>query len=273
MVSLTVSILNSASPGPTTPTLTEAVSTLVSVLNTISPSPTGPTLMEAESRLFSVQNLPTAPSAPTPLSTPVTAEGTTAAVQSEKNKSHASLTSLGYPRWVKINASSPNRGENENIGIAVVNMGSASATIRFTAFDTLGKPIDGADITNPRSIISEPGKQRPVLDRDLFGPSLADGQRVGWLKLEGISDKTVGLFLIFNDSVTVLDGVDMTVRPSTSFVPSEIEEGGFIQIQITNPSADTAALAFELLKSDGTRRSENVITRDITEAASNRIAC
>lgn len=65
-VSQLFSMLNSASPAPTTPTAMEADGLLISILNSISPGPTGPTLQQVNSLLFSILNgASPAPTTPT----------------------------------------------------------------------------------------------------------------------------------------------------------------------------------------------------------------
>ena len=165
------------------------------------------------------------------------------------------LTStLYFPRLVTTASSSTTGDNSENTGIAVANLGTTDATLLARAFDRSGAVISGADIINPRALALKVGEQIPVIDSQVFGSGLPAKKPVGWFQLESSSAKTVGFFLMFNDSLTVLDGADVSSATMTSFVLPEVEDLGFTQVHAANPSSSAANLTIELLRSDGTAR-------------------
>src|SRR2546425_1960029 len=99
----------------------------------------------------------------------------------------AFTTSLYFPRLVA--------DPNESTGIALVNLDSSEATLRFTAFDRNGSAINGSNITNPASRTLNAASQIPVMDGQVFGEGLASSRSVGWLKVESTVRRIAGFFL------------------------------------------------------------------------------
>lgn len=165
------------------------------------------------------------------------------------------VTTIFYPRLrsSQTQTSAPDR--MEFTGIAVANLDATNANLTFTAFDTSGSLISGTGVTNPATLTLKPGEQIPIVDFQLFGSGLSASDRTGWFRVESSgATKVVGFFLAFNETLTTLDGTDASSKTLASFVLPEIEDSGFTQIHVANPSTAPALITLELLKADGTPR-------------------
>jgi hypothetical protein len=163
-------------------------------------------------------------------------------------------TALYFPRLVSTNGGGAPFDNSEFTGIAVANLDSEAANLRLTAYATEGAQIAGAQVENPAQKALAAGEQLPIVDTQVFGPGLPAQNPVGWLKLESTKNRTVGFFLMFNGSLTILDGADVSSATLTSFILPEIEDSGFTQIHIANPGTAAASANFELVDSGGTVR-------------------
>ncbi|NWG14674.1 MAG: putative Ig domain-containing protein, partial [Acidobacteria bacterium] len=166
----------------------------------------------------------------------------------------ATSTALYYPRLVT--------NSGETTGIAVANLSGTDATLTLWAFDKTGSEEKGPDVTNPTSVSIKGVEQLPILDWQLFGAGLPARSPDGWVKVESTVPKVVGFFLTFNDTLSIMDGADVSPSTLTSFVLPEIDDQGFTQVRVANPDAATADVTFELCKSDGTPRAD-AVTRKI----------
>jgi hypothetical protein len=143
---------------------------------------------------------------------------------------------------------------SEFTGIAVANLGSTSAALAFTAYDRAGAPLSGSNISNPRLMELKAGEQIPIVDTEVFGSGLPGSNPVGWFRLDSSASKVAGFFLMFNSSLTVLDGADVSSKPLTSFILPEIEDLGFTQIHVANLNSSSANVTFRLMTLNGTER-------------------
>jgi len=178
------------------------------------------------------------------------------------------LPSLKFPRLVTKNATEsegPDSSENENggddsefSGFAVANLGSTAGDVVFSAYDTSGALLSGNGITNPVSRRLNPGEQLPIVDAQLFGQNLPDLDPIGWVEVDSVLSKLVGFFLMFNSSVTILDGADVSGGSLFHFIFPEIDPEGFTNLHIANPSASSLSATIDLVKSDGTPRTTSV---------------
>jgi hypothetical protein len=164
----------------------------------------------------------------------------------------AGVTGIFYPRLLNTQAGATNPDEIEFTGVAVANLSGANATLTFTAFDASGSLIAGPGITNPASLELKAGEQIPVIDYQLFGAGLMDREIPGWFKVESASSPVVGFYLIFNQTLTLLDGTDASSRTAAAFILPEIEDAGITQIHVANPNMAPATLTFELVDGNGT---------------------
>jgi hypothetical protein len=140
----------------------------------------------------------------------------------------------------------------EHVGIALVNADSQPANVKFTAVDATGKALDNPAILNPVTRTLRPGEQLPILDSQLFGSGIAGTGSDAWVRVESSTARMTGLYMIFDDDLTVWDGANLSDRASCSFVLPEIQPQGFNRISLVNPHAEAANLIFELCGPDGT---------------------
>jgi hypothetical protein len=174
------------------------------------------------------------------------------------NPEAPSGTSLYFPRLVSTDGSGSD--SSEYTGIAVANLGGSSAALAFTAFDRSGAPLSGSNISNPKLMELKAGEQIPIVDAQVFGSGLPGNNPVGWFKLDSSSSRVAGFFLMFNSSLSVLDGADVSSKSLTSFILPEIEDQGFTQIHVANLNSSSANVTFDLMTSSGVLRSRFVRT-------------
>jgi hypothetical protein len=161
------------------------------------------------------------------------------------------VTSLYFPRLVTTDGSGGSTDTSEYTGVAVVNPSSATATLKLSAFDTGGALVAGAGITNPAQVTLAGNGQLAMVDTQIFGSALAARKPTAWMRLDSTVSGTAGFFLVFNGSLSVLDGATVGSRTLTSFVLPEVEDLGFTQVHIPNPANAAAAVTLELARADG----------------------
>ncbi len=136
-------------------------------------------------------------------------------------------------------------------GIAIANLGGNDTTLTFTAYDETGALLSGPGVTNPVQHIVSPGAQIAVLDSQLFGDEVVDQNMLGWINVDSTSDAVSGFTVVFNLSLTMMDGAPVTAVPLTQFVFPEIEGQGFTDIHIANPDSSAAHITFQLVSPNG----------------------
>jgi hypothetical protein len=104
------------------------------------------------------------------------------------------------------------------------------------------------------------------VDYEVFGSPLPSLKPIGWFKMESSASGVVGFFLMFNESLSILDGTDVSSRTCTSYVVPEIEDAGFTQVHVVNPDVQPVQVLFELYGSNGTLRAPGV-TRTLSPSA------
>jgi hypothetical protein len=160
-----------------------------------------------------------------------------------------------FPRIVSRTRSAENFDDSLYDGIAVVNLDPTdTASLTLTAYDSQGTQIAGDGITNPATMSLGPGSQQAVVDTQLFGQALADRDTIGWMRVDSTAAGVVGFFLMFNSSLTLLDGADVGRATTKSFVFPEIEDQGVTQLHVVNTSEIIADVTFDLLSSAGVSR-------------------
>ena len=150
----------------------------------------------------------------------------------------------------------------EYTGIAVANLSKTEAVLTFVAYDIDGNEISGAGIVNPAERILAPGQQLPVIDVELFGAGIAALGTVGWITVESTVAEIAGFSMIFDDTLSTLDGANASYVPLDSFVLSEIDSEGSTSIYVANPNDYPVTVEFELVHLDGTVR--DAATRQVT---------
>jgi len=163
---------------------------------------------------------------------------------------------LVYPRLAAKNpsAAAPAADDSEYTGIAIVNLGSTSSVITFTAYDESGAQMTGPSINNPVQRTLAPGSQLVTIDTELFGSGLADQDSLGWINIDSSTNIVTGFTVTFNGSLSMMDGAPVTAAPMTQFDFTEIEDQGFTILHVANPNDSPANVTFQLVGSDGTIR-------------------
>jgi hypothetical protein len=167
--------------------------------------------------------------------------------------SAAALT-LFYPRLVTSDGVNGNPDTSEYTGIAAANLGATDASLTFTAYDIQGRLISGAGITNPATLPLPKGAQLPIVDTQVWGSGLPAAKPVGWFTMDSTSPKVVGFFLVYNSTLAVLDGADVSAAKTDTFIFPEVEPNGFTQIHVANPNTAAASVTFDLKTSDGSTK-------------------
>ena len=163
-------------------------------------------------------------------------------------------TALIFPALVARQGNLYDSSNNTSTGLAIANLDETEANLALTAFNQAGAPISGAGITNPKSLTLPPGTQFPRIDYEVFGAGFSGVDRPGWFRLDSTSRKIAGFFEIFNGSLTILDGVDVSARPMSALIFTYVEAGGFMEIHVVNPNAVPVAVTLNLLDSNGVLR-------------------
>lgn len=161
---------------------------------------------------------------------------------------------LVFPRLVTNSETAPGLDRSEYTGLGLANLSASSAVLNLAAYDTAGELIAGSNIANPRSIGLNPGQQLPLLDYQVFGEGLVARKPVGWIALTSTIRQIVGFFLMFNGSLTTLDGADVSSATASSFILPEIEDQGTTQIHVVNPNGEPAKITFQLYGADGKQK-------------------
>jgi hypothetical protein len=140
------------------------------------------------------------------------------------------------------------------IGMALTNVGARSASLTFTAIDSVGNLITGPGILNPKTSTLGPTEQLGVLDVGLFGDAFSASPTQGWIKLETDNPDVRGFFLTFDTRLRFMDGADFGTSSMTDFLFTEIQPAGSTRINIANGNPEDAIVTFSLMKSNGALR-------------------
>jgi len=168
------------------------------------------------------------------------------------------VQALLYPRLSNAARGNGATDESERTGIAFTNLSASDETMTFTAFDMAGVPLSGPGITNPAQIVIKPGEQSAVIAFQVFGEGLPGSKPIGWFKMESSGSTIPGFFLMYSDTLSLLDGTDVGGTTHTSLIAPEIEPAGFTELNIVNPDVQAAELLFELYGADGQLRAPGV---------------
>jgi hypothetical protein len=123
---------------------------------------------------------------------------------------------------------------NESIGVAVVNHGSDSTQLTFTAYDNMGDLVASASPgKNPAALALPAGEQFVAVGPELLGNTL--NTEGGWLRMVSERRNVTGFFLTFDPSLFTMDGSDVNGRILTSLVFPEVA-GGEISLVNVNES-------------------------------------
>jgi hypothetical protein len=159
---------------------------------------------------------------------------------------------LMYPRLMSVGGEAD---ATESTGIAVANLSARAVKLTAWAYGKGGEEIRGEQITNPVSVTMSGEEQQAIIDWQVFGEKLREaGRGEGWLKLESTEKQVAGFFMMFNDSLTFLDGANASATGMQEFVLPEVADRGETEVYVANPNGESANVTFELRKEDGQQR-------------------
>ncbi len=144
---------------------------------------------------------------------------------------------------------------NSYTAIALSNFDQTPASLNLTALDGTGAYVQGSNITNPVTVSLNAGSQLPLIVDQLFGPGISSIWPQGWSFINSSTAKLTGFFLTFDDSLTLMDGADISSSLLNSFILPETGSQSYTKLLLGNPSGNTASVAVDLVKTDGTVRS------------------
>jgi hypothetical protein len=165
-------------------------------------------------------------------------------------------TKLVYARLFSKSGTKTGMQSSPYTGFAIANLGSEEAAVTFTAYNSMGAKIAGHKITNPVERILPPNGQLPIMDMQLFGSNFTDNDTFGWLEVVSNSDTVTGFSLIFDASLSMMDGSPIVDNPLSQFVFTEIEDQGYTDLHVANANSDPATIRFQIMQSNGTIRSQ-----------------
>jgi hypothetical protein len=147
-------------------------------------------------------------------------------------------------------------------GVAFVNLNSVPCEVRMTAVGNSGTPVSGPDIRNPVGVTLAPRRHLAQMDYQWFGSGLLTQDPPGLVRIEGTTGSINGIFLYFDDRLTMLDGGGIRSVPLADAVLTEVEGQGFNRVYIHNPNAEAATVTLNLVPPDGSP--QNPVTRNIS---------
>ena len=157
--------------------------------------------------------------------------------------------------WPRFSSGLGLLGTHTMTGLAITNLDSASTDVMFTAFENDGIFTSGQDISNPTGLTPLlPKEQIPIIDWEIFGSGLLDAETNGWIMLESSRPYTDGFFMIFDSSLRLMDGANLTDTKCTDLVFPEIQTDGYNKISIINHDTEAATMTAKLVAADGSVR-------------------
>jgi hypothetical protein len=141
------------------------------------------------------------------------------------------------------------------VGVSLVNSSAETATVKFTAVDTMGNAIAGMDIPNPVVRDLKPGEQLATADKQLFGSALSGALSSGYIKIESTTPKIGGYFAIFNSDLSIYKVATISTEPLKSIILPEIAELGNTRITAANAGSQSGVVSVDLIAADGMIRS------------------
>ncbi len=181
------------------------------------------------------------------------------AAKSQAVSSELSFTTTmdGTPMlvWPRFSSGDNVLGINTMVGLGLINMDPGYASLEFTAMDDTGYRASGYNLANPAYKALEGGDQLPILDWELFGSGLLDSTTNGWGMLKSTTQGTSGFYLIFDSSLSLMDGGNFSDSKMTEFAFTEIQTDGYNKINIINNNPDLTNVTLNLKGADGTVKS------------------
>ncbi len=160
-------------------------------------------------------------------------------------------STLFFPRLVTTESVNNSLDTSEFTGIAVANLSNTDGFLGFTAFHADGSLISGPGVANPVLKNLAAKNQLAMIDSEVFGSGLTVLNPRGWFSVQSTVAETVGFFLVFNSTLSVLDGATVSSDRVTDFVLPEVEHEGFTQVHVANPDESSTLVTLDLVAGDG----------------------
>ncbi len=152
---------------------------------------------------------------------------------------------LVYGNAVSYYASAVSNNALSQTGLAIVNSGTASASITLTAIKDDGTLLAGTGIQNPVNV-TLPGKgQFSGVTSQVFGGTV---ENTFWTKIGADKPGTTGFFLSFDPALSTMDGANFSHRLLTDFILPEIRN---VDVILVNPHNTTEELTLTWYTNDG----------------------
>lgn len=132
---------------------------------------------------------------------------------------------------------------SRRMGFALLQQSPLPGTLRLTAYGDTGKNLKSSVVL---SLASRNQMARVVYEKEIFGSGL--GNVNGWLLVESDRPGLAGFFLLYNDSLTLMDGTDVSDRICTQMILPEVRNA---EIALVNPGEDTAVVTMHLMSDQG----------------------
>jgi hypothetical protein len=167
-------------------------------------------------------------------------------------------TRLVIPRLQTKPLQSAGIDTSDITGLAIANLADVEAVLSFAAYDRGGVKISGKGIANPVSQTLAPGAQLATVDFQLFGEGMFDKHPIGWITIDSNIDAVTCFCLLFNASLSMMDGAPVSSTLVTRAVLTEIEDQGFTDIHVINANNTPANVMLALRREDGTIRASAI---------------
>ena len=118
-----------------------------------------------------------------------------------------------------------------DLGITLVNPTVSDARVVLTARSYNGIPIQKAGVTNPVTLTLPSLTQNAMMATEIFGQGIS-GQ-TGWIELSSSVNAVKGFFLVFDSSLTYLDGSELPNAPSNRVVFPKVSSSAASPTRLT----------------------------------------
>ena len=157
----------------------------------------------------------------------------------------ALTTTLTYPRAITVT------DVEQYTGIAIVNTGGRAALLNFRALDASGTFGGGSGDTNASVRILYPGEQIAILENEIFGSAFPDSKAPAWIEIQSSVPEVVGFFIVFDTSLTSINGTILSKQTSKSLIFPETVPEAVVRVMLRNPNDTSAVVSFDLVSTQG----------------------
>jgi hypothetical protein len=148
------------------------------------------------------------------------------------------LPIMGYSQSTLLFPKLFSPSELPNTGFAIVNPGSAAATVTFTLYGP------GGQIVSTYAMVIGAGGQKAQAGSELFS-NTGNG---GWVKATSSATGLQGFWLNYNGSLTLIDGAEAASMATEVVIPLV---AGQTEVNVANPNAVSTPITLRLYGSDG----------------------